>query len=391
MRHLTEGALRRLYDEPYAVDEASRHHYRSCARCQERLGAIAEDARHALALMKVPGATVDSDSALHRVRAAMTPPGRPGVRLVESLRWRLGWRRPAVAGLVAAVLAGVLAFTPLAANVMKIFEPSQVTPVTITQGDLKGLDAFAGWGDVTTTKEPELKEVASASEAARISGLPEIQVDSGRLPASLRAAPVSYGATTQAAGTVTFNSKAPAKLRGSTLTVQLGPSQFAIYGDLAKLAQSARTETQGSQPVDSAAQAPGGPGGSGAASQQVQNAVRSAGPVMVVISMRAPQVSSTGVSVAEIKRELLAQPGLSPALRQAIQSIDDPKGNLPIPILAGSQVNAHEVQVQGAKATAVGDNTGLGSGVVWISSGRVYAVGGTLPEDQVLAVAGGVS
>ena len=45
------------------------------------------------------------------------------------------------------------------------------------------------------------------------------------------------------------------------------------------------------------------------------------------------------------------------------------------------------VQVQGVSGLAVGDNTGLGSGVIWERDGMVYAVGGTLPQDQVLKIA----
>ena len=119
------------------------------------------------------------------------------------------------------------------------------------------------------------------------------------------------------------------------------------------------------------------------------NAGRQDTHAQAVAEMKAPQVSSTGASVADIKSALLAQPGLSPAVRAAISSIDDPKGNLPIPIPAG-YVNSHSVKVQGVNGTAFGDNTGLGSAVIWIKNGRVYGVAGTVTEDQVLAVANSV-
>ena len=77
-------------------------------------------------------------------------------------------------------------------------------------------------------------------------------------------------------------------------------------------------------------------------------------------------------------------------MRQAIQSIDNPTGNLPIPIPAG-YVNSHSVRVQGVNGTAVGDNTGLGAAVIWIKHGRVYAVAGTVTEDQLLRVANGLA
>jgi hypothetical protein len=293
------------------------------------------------------------------------------------------------AAAVAGVLAASMTFTPLAANLVQVFQPSQVTAVTISSGDLQGLDAFGNWADVKGTKQPELREAGSAAEAAQISGLPVIRVDAKKLPASLASAPVSFAAVGQSAATATFTSHAPTKLRGSTLTVQVGPAETVIYGDLGKLAMAAQnhpSRSTGESTGDAAPKA----GSSGPAAPGGTADILSAGPILAVAEMRAPQVSSTGASVADIKSALLAQPGLSPTVRAAISSINSPTGNLPIPLPAG-QVNSHNVSVQGVSGTAVGDNTGLGSAVIWIKSGRVYGVAGTVSEDQVLAVANSLS
>src|SRR5207253_10164268 len=69
MGHLSEGALRRLYDELHALVERDRAHYNSCPECQHRFSAVAEDAREALSLMSVPAATVDAGAALGRLKA----------------------------------------------------------------------------------------------------------------------------------------------------------------------------------------------------------------------------------------------------------------------------------------------------------------------------------
>lgn len=383
MRHLSDGALRRLYDEPYALDEETRAHYNDCAECQARFAAVADDARHAMTALAVAGVTVDPTDALARVRAQASP-ARPRV-----LRLPGGWRRPLVGGLAAAIVAGALigtmAFTPLASGLVRIFQPSQVTPVSISQGDLTGLDALSQWGTVKGTQRGQLQQAETAAEAARLSGLPVLKVDASKLPAGVQKAPVSYAAATQSSGTVTFTDNAPAKLRGSTLTVVIGPAETAVYGDLAKLAQ----DVQGGAAASAGASGGGEAAGSGGDQQSVdraRQALSSAGPILAVAEMKAPQVTSTGVSVADIKSVLLAQPGLSPAVRAAISSIDDPKGNLPIPVPAG-YVNSHSVKVQGVNGTAFGDNTGLGSAVVWIKNGRVYGVAGTVTEDEVLAVA----
>jgi hypothetical protein len=388
MRHLSEGALRRLYDEPYALDEETREHYSGCAECQARFAAVADDARHALSLLSVPGATVDAASALARVKARADT-SRPRLAVLR------GWRRPAALGLVAAslavLMAGVLAFTPIASNLVAIFQPATITPVTVTQSDFQGLDAFSKWGDVKATSQGQLQQAETAAEAASISGLPVIRVDASTLPASLRNAPVSYAALTRSSGSVTFNSNAPSKLRGTTLTLVAGPAETAVYGDLGRLAQSARAGATGAADAKAGGDAAAG---SGAASpdqsaDRARQAIGSAGPIMAVAEMPVPQVSSTGASVADIKSALLAQPGLSPTMRAAINSFDTPQGNLPIPIPAG-YVNSHSVKVQGVNATAFGDNTGLGSAVIWIKGGRVYGVAGTLTEDQVLAIANGL-
>jgi hypothetical protein len=382
VRHLSDGALRRLYDEPYSLDEETRAHYNDCPDCQARFAAVADDARHVLALMAVPAATVDPAAALSRVR----PGSGPARSRLAVIRGR--WRRPMVAGFAAAGLAAVLvatmAFTPLASTLQQVFQPSQVTPVTIQKSDLTGLDAFSNWGDVKAGSQGQVQQTETAAEAARVSGLPVIKVGAGALPAGMEKAPVTYAAITQSSGSVTFNNNAPQKLRGTTLTVVLGPAETAVYGDLAKAAQSVQGQA-GAAKSDGAA-----PSGDSGANQQsvdrIKQALASAGPVMAVAEMRAPSVTSNGVNVAEIKKALLAQPGLSPNVRAAISSIDDPTGNLPIPIPAG-YVSTHTVTVQGVKGTAFGDNTGLGSAVIWIKNHRVYAVAGTVTEDQAVAVA----
>lgn len=387
MRHLSDGALRRLYDEPYALDEVTRAHYNSCRDCQARFTTVADDARQALGLMVVPTAAVDPAGALARLKARTDHSGAPTRSRVTV--HRVGWGRPLVGGLAAAVLAvglvATMAFSPLGANLLQIFQPTRVQPVSIQKGDLTGLDAFSTWGDVKWTKAPSLQEAASATEASQVSGLPTIHVDAKKLPSALTNAPIAYAAVGQASGTVTFNGSAPTKLQGSTLTAAVGPAETALYGDLNKLAQSASSSASGVTGTEGS-KAQGGPGSSQPAVNNIRNALVAAGPIMAVAEMRAPRVSSTGATVADIKNALLAQPGLSPAMRDAIKSIDDPRGNLPILIPSG-YVNARAVKVQGVNGTALGDNTGLGAAVIWINHGRVYCVAGTVTEDDLLNVA----
>ena len=48
---------------------------------------------------------------------------------------------------------------------------------------------------------------------------------------------------------------------------------------------------------------------------------------------------------------------------------------------------AQSVRVQNVSGTAIGDNTGLGAGVIWIKKGVVYVVAGTITVDQAVAIA----
>jgi hypothetical protein len=274
---------------------------------------------------------------------------------------------PAAAALVAAALVGTLAFTPLAQNVQKAFEPTQVTTVTVNQGDLQGLEAFSSWGDVKQGGETSLKEAGSAQEASQQSGLPEIQVRSG-LPAQVAALPVSYGTVGQFNGTVTFTDKAPADLHGTTMTVQAGPGEAVVYGDVQKAMAGAKQ------------------------AQSPEQAASAAGPMVAVIEMRSPTVTSTGKSVSDIKKVLLSQPNLTDNTRKLISDFDSPEGNLPVPVPVDFQNSTKQTTLaDNTPATLVGDDTKLGAGITWISNHTVYAVVGVgVTRDDVTAIANGV-
>jgi hypothetical protein len=398
MAHLSEGALRRLYDEPHALVERDRAHYNACPGCQERFSAVAEDARQAMALMALPAATVDAEAALGRFKAQQ-PAGasrrHPMLRRLANLGsapslggW--GWRRPAAAGLVAVGLAATMAFTPLTESIRQIFSPSQLTPTTVsvTQSDVQGLRTFSQWGDAKTVKNPELQQADSAAQASKLSGLRAIRVDPSALPGSLASTPVSYGTVGQGAEAVTFNGKAPAKLQGTTLTMQYGPGEVAIYGNLGKAISAASQGGSGDKtgsPPDAGAGAQSQDQGT-ASQQQIQHALNAIGPVVGVAEMRAPSVSSNGASLQDIKDTLLAQPNLSDSVKNLIRQFNQPTGNLPIPIPT-DMATAQPVTVQHVQGTAIGDNTGLGAGVIWIKHGVVYVVAGTISVDQAVAIA----
>jgi hypothetical protein len=364
VRHLNDGALRRLYDEPLALDEQTRAHYNNCSECQSRFRAIADDARQAYAVMAVPGATVDAEAALRRVKNAAPAGAAPRSRLrLPSVRsW--GWRKPAVAVLIAAALSASLAFTSLAQTIQSVFEPSSVSvPTTqVTQQDLQGLQVFKNWADVKQGGNTSLKEAGSAQEAAQQAGLPELKP--GNIPAKFAGQPVSYGSVGQLTGTATFNNNAPT-LQGTTLTVQAGPGQAIVYGDVNKAMTAGKQATS------------------------PQEAASAVGPMLAVVEMHGAKVTSSGKSVSDIKNVLKSQ-NISDNLKAAIDKIDDPKGNVPIIIPTDYATATDGTLTNGTKATFVGDNTGLGAGVIWVNPDThvVYAVVGLgIDQGQVKAVA----
>jgi hypothetical protein len=154
------------------------------------------------------------------------------------------------------------------------------------------------------------------------------------------------------------------------MTVQAGPGQAIVYGDVN------RAMTAGKQ------------------AKTPQDAASAVGPMLTVIEMRAPKVTTSGASEATIKKVLLDQKGLSPTVREAIKSFDNPQGNLPLPIPADYATSRPSQPVHGAASTFVGDNTGLGAALIWVNPKThiVYAIAGLgVAETDLLGVANGVA
>ena len=74
------------------------------------------------------------------------------------------------------------------------------------------------------------------------------------------------------------------------------------------------------------------------------------------------------------------------ASANSIRSLGDPTRTVPFPIPV-DRAHEQDVTVQGVHGLAIGDNTGIGSFVIWEKDGLYYGVGGTLTQDQVLNIA----
>ena len=358
MAHLSEGALRRMFDDPDARAGADASHLDGCAECQARFKTIAEDARAVGTLLAVPEANVDVRAAFARVATAPTAhPGFGGIRL-PVLRPA---SRPALA-LVAAVAAAAVVVVAFAFSGF-FFQPTKVQAVPITLSDLQALSQLADYGTVSWTKQPQLT-VTEAAPAGNIQA-PVVS----KLPSGVSST-VTYATMSQAVATFTFSAakasaaaaasgktlpKMPAGMDGATLTVTFGPAVGEVYGNL-------------KQPE-------------GAANGSEINI-----PQLVVAKSISPTVESTQVSTADLESYILSLPGVSPELQKTIKAIGDPTKTLfiPVPVEYGT---SQSVTVQGVDGVALGDNTGVGSAVVWVKNGYVWAVAGSIKQSDALNVA----
>lgn len=367
MRHLDDGILRRMADEPLALSDSSRRHFDVCESCRNRQAAIMADAREAAALLSVSAAPIHPAQALARFQRetadVMTPARRhPLGRLSHALSFR---RRQLTApiGSTAAlvVLIGGMTLTPAgswAQSLIQIFQPTQLTVVPVSAGELKTLPNLRRFGTIhlPSTATAKAQQFSSLSQAETAAGTHVVAPPS--LPSSVPSS-VSYAVSPGGTGSFTFSAaKAakwaaakhktlppmPARIDGSTLQLSVSPMVAAMYGS--------------------------------------SNGI----PTLAIFQTKAPRVSSTGVTVKEIEDYVLSLPGVSPQLAQQIRSINDPTSTLPIPIPV-NLASAQAVQVQGVQGQAIGDSTGVGSAVIWEKDGTIYAVGGTLPESQVLQIA----
>jgi anti-sigma factor RsiW len=351
-----------MVDDPDVTREDTAH-LEACPECQSRLKTVSHEAGSIATLLAVPDARVDVASAFRRVMSTPAAQPRFGFRLPV---FRPG-SRPMVLALAAAVAGVALLASAVAVNQRGSWTPNTVTPVPVTVADMQSLSQLADYGTVTWTKQPAPQIVTSASEAATVAG--------GLQPPTVSNLPpgvstnVTYAAMPQATAVFTFSAdKAaaaaakqgktlphlPAGMDGATLTVTIGPAVGEVFGNL-------------KQP-------------SGSETSQMSL------PQLVVGESSAPVATSTQVTVKQLEDTLLAQPGISDQLKAAIKAIGDPSTTLPIPVPV-QYATSTTVTIQGVKGVALGDNTGVGSAVIWVKHGVVYAVAGSIKQSDAINIA----
>jgi len=361
--------------------ERVRAHLSTCALCQRELAewqTVGLAVREATARVGLPRPTVLNGALATIAQRQESHKRFEWFERITGMLHSNTSRAPRlmVAAAAAAVLAAAVVFTPVgsyAEGILTIFTPKQVAAIPVSQQELQSLPKLNNYGTFTMPTHANGKQVTSAAEASSLAGysvlVPSSLPKNVPTPARYEYAPGQSASFTfsaqKAEATAAKQGKQipamPSNLNGSTLVVTTKPAVMTTYTNGTFDPKSAKSVDEKTL-----------------ASQNAQ--------ILIIGQMPAPVVTSTGASASEIEQYLLAQPGISPDLAQAIRAIGDPTTTLPIPVPV-DRAASHSVQVQGVTGLAVADQTGLGGGIIWEKNGFVYGVAGTYSESDLLSVA----
>jgi hypothetical protein len=364
VRHVPDGTLRRLIDEPFAVADRDIRHVEECAHCKGRSQRFAEDATMAERFFHVP-LLVDADAGLARSRAstAMRPRDRKTLQFRRHRSWRLMGASLSTGASVAAVgvlIAGVAA----AATLTTIFAPTQVAPVPVSQADMQEVTQLMGmntngslggfsspsgaetlpFGKLSWTSSGSGEQVASLADAEAATGL-AVTLPT-KLPSGVSGVD-RYAVMPKVTATITFGSDAGSSLSGASLVVSLGPAVAVSFSGASTL--------------------------------------EGIGPLGILAGAR-PIATSSVATTREIENFLLSRPGVPADLAEEIRLIGNLQTTLPIPALPG--ISSQSTEIDGSQAVVLVDNSNAASGAIWEDhSGVIHAVAGLLDKEDLINVA----
>lgn len=246
MRHLPEGQLRRLVDEPFAVADTSASHVRECRRCFARQRRVTADAELAARALAPPTTPVDVTRAWESFSSELARGRRPLHLVPGPERRGTRRRRPAVpisrtvfttAALVAAVALAAGLTTALSGG----GNPAQPISPTAAMEQLQGLvgqpsAVLTGFSTPSGTKRLPFATLRWVSRGAahQVGSIAVAERETGlslRLPKTL---PQGIGRTAtivvqpQVRATFLLNGAA-AEFAGRALTVTAGPAILVEY------------------------------------------------------------------------------------------------------------------------------------------------------------------
>lgn len=353
MKHLSDGILRRMVDEPFAFSGEDRAHLAGCARCGERIKTIRSDEQLAAQALNSPVPSPE----LNRARAAISErrPSRRTPRL-SPVSARMPRPIPAAALLVIAASLVTSVATGAAGDVLTVFHSGPPTPIYLRSSDLASLPALRNFGVLHVPMNVPSRQYGNAATAAAAAGM-HVEVPAS-LPAGISAS-AKYSVVPGQTSSFTFSAakaaayaarshqsvpRMPAAMNGSMLTLSTHTAVVAVYGKGGDV------------------------------------------PDLVVAETKAPTLVMSGVTLPTVEDYLSRFPGLPSGLVHQIKQLASPTSTLPIPIPI-DLAYANHVTVDGTPGLIIGDNTGVASVVVWEKAGVVYGVGGGLTASQALQAA----
>ncbi len=364
MRHVPEGTLRRMVDEPLAVADADVRHTQACSRCARRRDVAAADADLASALFARPVALPDVEAAWSRHLDAVSAPATSVAKVKPATvrAWRpivVSVPSPAlilasIAIVAAAVTAVVVTKTPAGSPAdtsptvpAGFISLADITGVASGPGTLGGLHTPNGFmklsfGDLSWSSAGPSK-VASIAAAERVTGLHV--PDPSRLPQGV-GRPQTVVVQSEVRATIRFSSATGVSPAGSELTIDAGPAVLVEYGG----------DSDGVEL-----------------------------PTLATFVMARPSVSATSGSALRLEAYVLSQPELPAGLAQELRLL----GNLSVlPVSVPPSAEMSQVDISGSPGILVTDPAVGASGVIWIDGeGEIHAALGLLDKKDILDVA----
>jgi hypothetical protein len=298
-------------------------------------------------------------------------PVTAGARVARRRPWLVerAVRRPVTAAVVAGLVVLSGGAAAAATDWLPLFRVEKVTPVTVSDSDLAGVDQLFGqmrqlselsaFGELVTPPDVRPSSVPDAATAAARTGLVVPRISA--LPTGVEGSP-GYQVVDRQKAEFTF-SAAKAAQAARARGVALPPMPASLDGT--------RLRVEGGPGVAVVWQRSSGP------------------PTLVVARVKAPTGQTQGASLAVLRDYLLSMPGISPGLALQLRGVSLDGTTLPIPI-PSSMATSSQVDVAGVQATLVETKDRTVAGVFWVERGEFNLVSGSLSRDEVLGVARGL-
>ncbi|HEV8063381.1 MAG TPA: hypothetical protein VGP46_01060, partial [Acidimicrobiales bacterium] len=150
MRHVPDGTIRRLVDEPFAVSDEDAAHVAGCSRCRSHRAAVEQDAGLAAALLTRPQPVPDIAQAWQRLQAAsmssQPADGRHSSPVTTRPPRRFG-RLALPQGAVIVTAAVVVAAAAGAGLAVALLGPTRPAPAKASTADFSALADLTGVDD----------------------------------------------------------------------------------------------------------------------------------------------------------------------------------------------------------------------------------------------------